>query len=80
MQILKSLSQLESYLNSLDCKGMAMQGLRGPDAMILNFFSVSNIPLFVTSDSDFENSLPGSLEYSKTKAIYFLQMENLDAT
>lgn len=55
---------------------MALQGLRGPDAMILNFFSASNIPLFITGDSDFANSLPDSLEYSTVKATYFLQADN----
>ncbi|MBK9322382.1 MAG: hypothetical protein IPM97_05420 [Bdellovibrionaceae bacterium] len=29
-------------------------GIRGPDAMILNLFTSSNLPLLITADKDFE--------------------------
>lgn len=50
---------------------MGEQGLRGPDAMILNLFSKSKFPLLITSDSDFESCLPEIFD-STDKAVYLL--------
>ena len=50
---------------------MGTNGMRSPDAMILNLFSKSKFPLLVTADSDFEDCLPDELEQND-KAIYLL--------
>ena len=51
---------------------MGKQGLRGPDAMIVNLFSKSNISLLVTNDSDFENCFEQPLVPKEDKAIFLL--------
>lgn len=50
---------------------MGTNGMRGPDAMILNLFAKSKFPLLITADSDFVNCLPDELIQSD-KAIYIL--------
>lgn len=50
---------------------MAIHGMRGPDAMILNLFSKSKFPFLITSDNDFSNCLTEELQNSD-KAIYLL--------
>lgn len=50
---------------------MGLNGIRGPDAMILNLFTKSKFPLLITADSDFERCLPDELKQAE-KAIYFL--------
>lgn len=52
---------------------MGEQGLRGPDAMIVNLFSKSKFPLLITSDTDFENCFTNQLDLHSDKAIYILQ-------
>lgn len=52
---------------------MGTHGQRGPDAMIINLFSKSNLPLLITSDSDFESCFSDPLQDYKGKAIYLLQ-------
>jgi len=51
---------------------MGQYGLRGPDAMTLNFFSKSKFPLLVTTDSDFEIDAFESLQSDSEKAVYIL--------
>lgn len=51
---------------------MGEHGLRGPDAMILNLFSNSKFPLMITTDSDFESCLDGSIFTLADKAVFFL--------
>lgn len=41
---------------------MGKNGLRGPDAMIVNLFSKSNFPLLITSDSDLESCFDETTE------------------
>jgi predicted nucleic acid-binding protein len=50
---------------------MGINGMRGPDAMILNLFAKSKFPLLITADSDFEDCLPDELKQTE-KAIYLL--------
>lgn len=50
---------------------MGQQGLRGPDAMIVNLFIKSKFPLLITTDSDFEFCFEDTLA-SKDKAVYIL--------
>jgi hypothetical protein len=49
---------------------MGKHGMRGPDAMIANFFLKSRFPLLITGDSDFENCFEDA--DTSTKAIYIL--------
>ncbi len=51
---------------------MGKNGMRGPDAMIMNLFLKSKFPLLITSDSDFETCLKGSGESTTDKAIFIL--------
>ncbi len=51
---------------------MGNQGIRGPDAMIVNLFSKSNLPLLITSDSDFETCFSDPLLENPSKAVFFL--------
>jgi predicted nucleic acid-binding protein len=50
---------------------MAAQGMRGPDAMILNLFSKSKFPLLITSDKDFLDCVSDELSLTD-KAIFLL--------
>lgn len=50
---------------------MAEKGIRGPDAMIVNLFSKSKLPLLVTTDGDLEESLDGNPQ-GYQKAIFVL--------
>jgi predicted nucleic acid-binding protein len=52
---------------------MGEQGMRGPDAMIVNLLDKSKFQLLITSDSDFENCLDESLRTGPPKAIFLLQ-------
>lgn len=51
---------------------MGKEGLRGPDAMIVNMFAKSRFPLLITNDSDFENCLTNDLQAANDKAIFIL--------
>ncbi|MGK5089650.1 hypothetical protein WDW86_19020 [Bdellovibrionota bacterium FG-2] len=51
---------------------MGKNGMRGPDAMILNLFLKSNFPLLITGDSDFETCLEDFGECSADKAVLIL--------
>jgi hypothetical protein len=51
---------------------MGKNGMRGPDAMILNLFLKSKFPLLVTGDSDFETDLRDCSESDPGKAILVL--------
>lgn len=50
---------------------MGERGLRGPDAMIVNLFAKSKLPLLITADGDFEKSLYG-IPQVDNKAIFVL--------
>jgi predicted nucleic acid-binding protein len=51
---------------------MGEQGLRGPDAMIVNLFLKSKFPLLITSDADFEVTISASEQDLSDKTILFL--------
>ncbi len=51
---------------------MGMNGMRGPDAMIVNLFLKSNFQLLITGDSDFEDCLRDSGKSSADKAVLIL--------
>jgi hypothetical protein len=51
---------------------MGKNGMRGPDAMILNLFLKSKFPLLITGDSDFESCLKDSGASATEKAILIL--------
>ncbi len=51
---------------------MGKNGMRGPDAMILNLFLKSAFPLLITGDSDFESCLKDSGANMTEKAILIL--------
>jgi predicted nucleic acid-binding protein len=54
-------------------KLMGGQGLRGPDAMILNLFTRSKIQVLITADSDFQPCFSKPLDIpSEAKAIFCL--------
>lgn len=51
---------------------MADEGLRGPDAMILNLFSNSKFPFLITNDTDFEAHFGDPSYFQSEKAIFIL--------
>lgn len=51
---------------------MGKNGMRGPDAMILNLFLKSAFPLLITGDGDFESCLKDSGGAAANKAVLFL--------
>lgn len=51
---------------------MGKQGLRGPDAMIVNCFNKSKFELLITSDSDFEYCFTDPIQQISTKSILIL--------
>jgi len=51
---------------------MGKQGLRGPDAMIVNCFDKSKFQLLITSDSDFEYCFTDPIQKMSTKSILAL--------
>ena len=51
---------------------MGKNGMRGPDAMILNLFLKSKFPLLITGDSDFEDCFEHSVGSTNDKAILIL--------
>ncbi|MBX3018753.1 MAG: hypothetical protein KF767_12745 [Bdellovibrionaceae bacterium] len=52
---------------------MGEHGLRGPDAMIVNLFSKSKFPIFITTDSDFESCFSDQrVSAASDKVIYLL--------
>lgn len=51
---------------------MGENGVRGPDAMIVNVFMKSKLPLLVTSDRDFEDCFSDPMDQRLDKAIYLL--------
>lgn len=51
---------------------MGKNGMRGPDAMILNLFLKSKFPLLITGDSDFETCFKDSVGSTNDKAIFIL--------
>jgi hypothetical protein len=51
---------------------MGENGMRGPDAMIVNLFSKSKFPLLITSDSDFETCFDNSSQNDSEKTILIL--------
>jgi len=50
---------------------MGAQGLRGPDAMIVNLFAKSKFSVLITIDSDFESCVPASLAAGE-QAVFLL--------
>jgi predicted nucleic acid-binding protein len=51
---------------------MGKNGMRGPDAMILNLFLKSKFPLLISGDSDFETYFKDSVGSTTDKAILIL--------
>jgi hypothetical protein len=51
---------------------MGNHGIRGPDAMIVNLFSKSNLPLLITGDSDFEVCFSDPTLENPNKAVFLL--------
>lgn len=51
---------------------MGKNGMRGPDAMILNLFVKSKFPLLISGDSDFEACLKEAGGATTDKAILIL--------
>ncbi|MGE4131963.1 MAG: hypothetical protein AB7F86_10015 [Bdellovibrionales bacterium] len=51
---------------------MGTNGMRGPDAMIVNLFSKSKFPILITSDSDFETCFADPLDDHTDKTIFIL--------
>lgn len=51
---------------------MGKNGMRGPDAMIMNLFLKSKFPLLITGDTDFESCLIDSGQNLTEKAIVIL--------
>lgn len=52
---------------------MGEHGLRGPDAMIMNLFSKSNLPLLITTDIDFKSCFYDELQTPSQKAVFYLE-------
>lgn len=50
---------------------MGEQGLRGPDAMIVNLFSNSKFPLLISGDSDFE-TFSADILLNSNKVVFIL--------
>lgn len=51
---------------------MGNHGLRGPDAMIVNLFSRSKLPVLITTDGDFESCAPDPLVSEELEKVMFL--------
>lgn len=63
----------ESELNWKDMVAiMGKQGLRGPDAMIVNCFDKSKFELLITSDGDFEHCFTDPIQQLSSKSILIL--------
>lgn len=63
----------ESELNWKDMVAiMGKQGLRGPDAMIVNCFDKSKFELLITSDGDFEYCFTDPIQQMSSKSILIL--------
>lgn len=51
---------------------MGKNGMRGPDAMIVNLFLKSSFPLLITGDSDFESAMTDSGGGHPEKTVFIL--------
>ena len=54
-------------------KVMGQEGIRGPDAMIVNLFLKSRFPLLITSDKDIAHTFDGTKLECQSKTIIYLE-------
>lgn len=58
---------------------MGREGLRGPDAMIVNMFIKSRLPLLITTDGDIVKSLVDSDQEHSNKSIFHLETSSQES-
>ena len=58
---------------------MGREGLRGPDAMIVNMFIKSRLPLLITTDGDIVKSFVDSDQEHSNKSIFHLETSSQES-